>query len=42
MILINNKFDQKVKRIKTDKNGNYIILDIDIKGKQISLYIWTK
>lgn len=37
MILINNNFDQKVKRVKTDKNGNYIILDMDIQGKQITL-----
>ena len=37
MILITNNFDHKVNRIKTDKNGNYIILDMDIQGKQITL-----
>ena len=37
MILIYNNFDHKVNRIKTDKNGNYIILDMDIQGKQITL-----
>lgn len=37
MILINNNFEQKVNRIKTDKNGNYIILDITIEDKQITL-----
>ena len=37
MILINNNFDHKVNRIKTDKNGNYIILGMDIQGKQITL-----
>ena len=34
MILLNNNFEQKV---KTDKNGNYIILDIEIPGKKITL-----
>ena len=37
MILINNNFDHKVNRIKTDKKGNYIILYMDIQGKQITL-----
>ena len=37
MILINNNFDHKVNRIKTDKTGNYIILDMDIQGKEITL-----
>ena len=33
MILINNNFDHKVNRIKTDKNGNNIILDMDKVNK---------
>ena len=37
MILLNNNFEQKVKTVKTDKNGNYIILDIEIQGKDITL-----
>lgn len=37
MILLNNNFEQKVKKVKTDKNGNYIILDIEIQGKDITL-----
>lgn len=37
MILINNNFEQKVNRIKTDKNGNFIILDMTIEGKKITL-----
>ena len=38
MILLNNNFEQKVKKnVQTDKNGNYIILDIEIKGKDITL-----
>ena len=37
MILLNNNFEQKVKKVKTDKNGNYILLDIDIQGKEITL-----
>ena len=34
MVLLNNNFEQKV---KTDKNGNYIILDMEIQGREISL-----
>ena len=37
MVLLNNNFEQKVKRIKTDKNGNYIILDMVIEEKEITL-----
>ena len=37
MGLMNNNFEQKVNRIKTDKHGNYIILDMTIQGKQITL-----
>ena len=28
MTLINNNFEQKVEKVKTDKNGNYILIDI--------------
>ena len=37
MVLMNNNFEQKVNRIKTDKHGNYIILDMTIQAKQITL-----
>ena len=37
MILMNNNFEYKVERVKTDKNGNYAILDIIIQGKRITL-----
>ena len=37
MILMNNNFEYKVERVKTDKNGNYIILYVNIQGKQITL-----
>ena len=37
MVLSNNNFEQKVKRIKTDKNGNCIILDMVIEEKEITL-----
>ena len=37
MILLNNYFEQKVKKVKTDRNGNYIILDTEIQGKDITL-----
>ena len=37
MIIMNNNFEYKVERVKTDKNGNYIILDVDIQGKRITL-----
>ena len=35
MILLNNNFDQQVENIKTDPNGNYIILNMTIKGKKL-------
>ena len=37
MILMNNNFEYKVERVKTDKNGNNIILDINVQGKRITL-----
>lgn len=37
MVLINNNFEQKVERVKTDKNGNFIILDMKIQNKKITL-----
>ena len=41
MILINNNFEFKVEGVKTDKNGNYILLDITISREKnyISKYI---
>ena len=35
-MLMNNNFKYKVERVKTDKNGYYIILDINIQGKRIA------
>ena len=37
MILLNNNFDQQVESIKTDPNGNYIILNMAIQGKKVTL-----
>ena len=37
MILINNDFDQNVKTIKTDNNGNFMMLDMFIDDKEITL-----
>ena len=37
MTLINNNFDQNVKRIKTDNNGNFMMLDMVIDDKEITL-----
>ena len=37
MVLFNNNFEHKVNRVKTDKNGNFIILDMTIEGKKITL-----
>ena len=37
MVLMNNNFEQKVKMIKTDKNGNYIILDMVAQDKEFTL-----
>ena len=40
MILLNN-FEFKVERVKTDKNGNYDLLDISIQWLRITLiYIY--
>ena len=33
MVLMNNNFEQKVKRVKTDKNGNFILLDMVAQDK---------
>ena len=37
MILLNNNFEQQVECIKTDPNGNYIILNMTIQGKKVTL-----
>ena len=36
-ILLNNNFEHKVKRIKSDREGNKLILDIQIDGRSITL-----
>ena len=37
MVLMNNNFEQKVKRVKTDKNGNFILLDMVAQDKEFTL-----
>lgn len=37
MILLNNNFQHDIGRILTDPNGNFLILEITIKGKKITL-----
>ena len=37
MILLNNNFEQQVESIKTNPNGNYIILNMTIQGKKVTL-----
>ena len=37
LILLNNNFEHKVEKVKSDPNGNYIILDINIDGKKFIL-----
>ena len=37
MILMNNNFEQRVTEVKTDKNGNFIILNMEIQGKELTL-----
>lgn len=37
MILINNNFDCEVKRVLTDTNGNYVIIDMKIQDHSITL-----
>ena len=33
MVLMNNNFEIKVEKIKTDQTGNYILLDVSVQGK---------
>ena len=37
MILVNNNFEHDIGRIVADPNGNFLILEITIKGKKITL-----
>ena len=37
MTLINNNFEQKVEKVKTDKNGNYLLIDITVQGRKLTL-----
>ena len=37
VILMNNNFEHTVEKVKADQSGNYIILEIDIQGKKITL-----
>ena len=37
MILLNNNFEHKVEGVQTHQNCNYIILDITIQGKRLTL-----
>ena len=34
MILLDNKFQHDIGRVVTDPNGNFIILEISLKGKK--------
>ena len=37
MVLLNNNFEHKVERVKTDKGGNFVIIEINTQGKKITL-----
>ena len=37
IVLFNNTLEHKVNRVKTDKNGNLIILELNTEGKHITL-----
>ena len=37
MVLLNNNFQHNIGRIVTDPNGNFLILEITVKGKKITL-----
>ena len=37
MILMNNNFEQRVTKVKIDMNGNYIILNMELQGKELIL-----
>ena len=42
MVLMNNNFEIKVEKIKTDKTGNYILLDVSVQEKKhFSDSIWS-
>ena len=41
MVLLNNNFEHKVERVKTDKGGNFIIIEINTQGKKLPLLIYT-
>ena len=34
MTLINNTFEQQVEKVKTDKNGNYYLIDSTVQRKE--------
>ena len=37
MVLMNNTFEYDLGRIKKDPNGNFIIIELNISGKKITL-----
>ena len=37
MILINNTFEHEIGRIKKDPNGSFILLELTILGRKITL-----
>ena len=37
MVLLNNNFQHDIGRIVTDPNGNFLILEITVKGKRLHL-----
>lgn len=37
MIMMNNNFEHTVGKVKTDPNGNFIILDLSVQGKKVTL-----
>lgn len=41
MVLLNNNFEHKVERVKTDRGANFIIIEINTQGKKLPLLIYT-
>ena len=39
MVLLNNNFEHKVERVKTDQGGNFLIIEINTQGKEITLLL---
>ena len=37
MTLINNNFEQKIEQVKTDKSGSFLLINITIQERKLTL-----